>query len=632
MKRPLFWCFLVTALVIASTTASRAAATLQQQLDQSEVNAGDTVTLTISVQNGTIDKLHVPRVAGLQVVGTSTATNMTFDNGSFSSSVIVSTQMQTLHAGDFTIPSFDVDLKDGGVLHTKPVTIHVLADSTAQSPNTPTVTQPMSPQPPPGFNPNGPVVMPNGNGQSPNAANTASSPIDVPTDADGHPLKIFMILTPQATDTYVGQAIPMRIDFYLRLDIAAQQDSLPTIDGSDFMMNPIARPEEDELDLQGQTYHRETWITAISAPKSGDFPLEMERDTYWVKSRGNSADPFGNFFLSSPNLAHEPVGSNRLTIHVHPLPEDGRPGNFSGAIGHLKVTADATPLSVSVGEPVTVHFTVSGDANFSYVRCPNLAADPDWKSYTPSSKTQFLDEANIQGTKTFEQAVIPQKNGVLPLPTASFSYFDPTTKQYVTPQVTLPSITVTGTLAATTPPPPTASSDADNATALGASTLAPNRTSLGNLTYNLVPAYRQPWFWAVQGSLLSALLLGGIFTFVRRRASGDTEDAIQIQRQRSLHAEEDAMAQAVHKGDAHAFFLAARHAVQLQLGTLWNLRPEALTLGEIHRRDPELAKALEPLFTQTDEVIYSGGTTGKINLAQWENHVRSLLQSQLQTA
>ena len=75
------------------------------------------------------------------------------------------------------------------------------------------------------------------------------------------------------------------------------------------------------------------------------------------------------------------------------------------------------------------------------------------------------------------------------------------------------------------------------------------------------------------------------------------------------------MAEAVRRNDALAFFMAARHAVQLQLGAQWNLRPEALTLGEIRERDPHLAEALEPLFTQADEVIYSGRAGSNLDLA-----------------
>src|SRR5260221_10308756 len=190
----------------------------------------------------------------------------------------------------------------------------------------------------------------------------------------------------------------------------------------------------------------------------------MERATRWVKSTTTtSLGPFGNFNISRPVLAHEWILTNPLTVNVHALPKEGRPAHFTGAIGQFKVTGSAQPQSVAVGEPVTLHFTVSGEGNFDYVKCPDLADDPAWKSYVPASKTDYQDDSRTQAAKTFEQAVIPQKNGAVPLPQATFGYFDPTTKQYVAVPIALPAITVTGPPLATTTPaasaPPSATTE-----------------------------------------------------------------------------------------------------------------------------------------------------------------------------
>ena len=82
MKAFLFWCSLTAALVFAAMIPGRAAATLQQQIDQSEVNVGDEVVFTLTVQNGSFSRIQFPHVEGLQVAGTNTATSMTFNNGS----------------------------------------------------------------------------------------------------------------------------------------------------------------------------------------------------------------------------------------------------------------------------------------------------------------------------------------------------------------------------------------------------------------------------------------------------------------------------------------------------------------------------------------------------------------------
>jgi len=643
---PFSTCLAGTALLLILGTAScLAAASVTAQIDPPEANIGDEVTVTITVKDGNNIDIHLPPVDGLLPQGTSTETNITFNNGAFSSAYSESFHLQPTRAGDFTIPAFDIHLPDGGSLHVQAMKLHVLSGGNGSNPsapvpnNVPPANAPSLPNFPPAFNPSGPVVMPPANNPPPdangNTPDTNTSSVNVPTDSDGRPAKVFVVITPQTTDAYVGQSIPLTIQFYIRLDVAAQQDSLPTIKGSDFLMNNLSvRPGEEELALMNEGFHRETWVTAISAPKSGDFPLQMERDTYWVKSTTRSnIDPFGNFFFNRPNLAHESIASNQLTIHVHPLPQEGRPANFSGAIGHFKVSGSAQPGSVAVGEPVTLSFIVSGDGNFDYVRCPSLSDDPAWKKYASSNKVEYQDQdqshtSHTEGVKTFEQAVIPQKGGDLPLPQASFSYFDPTAKQYVTEPINLPDVTVTGS--ATLPATPASGASANGPTTAPPSTadFLPNHLALGSLTTSLTPPYRQTWFWSVQGGLTLALLGVAVFTWFRPRNTDDAGRAERLRQQHSLQQETDAMSEAVQRGDAQAFFLAARHAVQLRLGSDWRLHPEALTLAEIRQRDPALAESLEPLFAQADEVIYSGRTSGTLDLAQWERHVRDLLQPQ----
>jgi hypothetical protein len=88
------------------------------------------------------------------------------------------------------------------------------------------------------------------------------------------------------------------------------------------------------------------------------------------------------------------------------------------------------------------------------------------------------------------------------------------------------------------------------------------------------------------------------------------------------------MEDAVRRSDARAFFLAARHAIQLRLGAQWGVAPEAITLGEIRRRDPALAETVAGLFAQADEVLYSGRASANLDLAHWQRVARESLHLQ----
>jgi len=636
------WLILWLAL---GSAPSLAAATISQQINPPEINLGDSANVTITIQNGSASGIQLPHVDGLEIAGSSTQIMNTSINGVESNALSITFAIEPTHAGDFTIPAFDVTTQDGGTLHVHEMKLHVLNSATA--PASPTAT-PASPASNPPFNPNGPVVMPPNSsstagtgGQDNSTANPADSSdtgFKPPIDPDGRPAKVFLVITPKITKAYVGENILMRVEFYIRNDVAHQQDSLPTIDGSDFLINDLSiSPKQDNVSLMNEDYTCFSWITAIEAPKSGDFPLQMEQDTCWLKPNQNNAapnDPFGNMFGQPPELVRGNIPSNRLVIHVDLLPEEGRPANFTGAIGQLKVSADAAPTDVEVGDPITLHFTITGEGNFSYIQCPSLTADPNWKAYTPSSKVEFDEESRTEGSKTFEQAIIPKKNGALPLPAASFSYFDPTTKQYVTVPISLPSINVTGSAPVVTAA--ASSSGADDSTpaataAPAAAEFLPNRSEAGAFQASLAPVYQKPWFWVLQGGLVLVLLSGGVMTFLRTTTNTSEDRNKQARRRHSLLQEENAMSEAVRNGDALAFFLAARHAVQLQLGAQWGLTPEAITLAEIRERDPQLAASLEPLFTQADEIIYSGGAGDGLDLAQWEIRVREGLH-QLQPA
>jgi hypothetical protein len=284
-----------------------------------------------------------------------------------------------------------------------------------------------------------------------------------------------------------------------------------------------------------------------------------------------------------------------------------------------------------VGEPVTLRFTVTGTGNFDYVRAPALAADPAWKAYTPTSKIDYQgEESHTRAMKIFEQAIIPQQGGTLALPAASFSYFNPDTKQYITVPVLLPTITVTGTAA---PAPVVTDANAGSAAqtaSAGAGTkttskeFAPNRLGFGTLTPDLAPAYQRSWFWVVQGVLALAIIAGLVLAAMgtgRAAARGE-----RANRHATLRREEDAMSQAADEGDAVKFFSAARHAAQLRLAERWHVPAESLTLPEIARRDPALGETLAPLFAEADDVIYSGAAREGIDLHEWDRRAREMLE------
>src|SRR5690606_12999452 len=100
-------------------------------------------------------------------------------------------------------------------------------------------------------------------------------------------------------------------------------------------------------------------------------------------------------------------------------------------VGQFTFETKASPLTVRVGDPVTVTADVAGFGSFDRMGPPVVEETPGWKAYPPSSRFASDDEASISGTKTLEMAGIPDRPQTA-LPKIEFSYFDPTSEQYVT--------------------------------------------------------------------------------------------------------------------------------------------------------------------------------------------------------
>ena len=76
--------------------------------------------------------------------------------------------------------------------------------------------------------------------------------------------------------------------------------------------------------------------------------------------------------------------SDSTDITVVPLPIDHQPADFSGAVGQFSLSASATPVKVSPGEPVTLKLIVTGNGNFDRVQCPNFPDTVNFKVYQAS--------------------------------------------------------------------------------------------------------------------------------------------------------------------------------------------------------------------------------------------------------
>jgi hypothetical protein len=124
------------------------------------------------------------------------------------------------------------------------------------------------------------------------------------------------------------------------------------------------------------------------------------------------------------------VASAPTTFSVLALPAEGRPGNFSGAVGTFQVSSELSGVKTVAGDPLTLRLHITGAGNFDRINDVMLTDIDHWKTYQSTSTFKASDDIGFRGEKTFEQPVIAADAGTQSLPGLTFSYFDPKTRRY----------------------------------------------------------------------------------------------------------------------------------------------------------------------------------------------------------
>lgn len=162
------------------------------------------------------------------------------------------------------------------------------------------------------------------------------------------------------------------------------------------------------------------------------FPIKagtVTIDEYKIKSRvRTAAQGFGGFGFGK---AYDYTkSSQRVPIKVKPLPTEGRPASFTGAVGKFEVNAMVEASSILAQQPFTLKIRFEGTGNAKAIELPAIEWPQTVEVYDTKSESKFFKTG--RSYKTFEVLVIPREEGDLVIPPFEFSMFDPVSGQYET--------------------------------------------------------------------------------------------------------------------------------------------------------------------------------------------------------
>jgi hypothetical protein len=116
-------------------------------------------------------------------------------------------------------------------------------------------------------------------------------------------------------------------------------------------------------------------------------------------------------------------------LEVAPLPEAGRPIEFSGAVGTLVAHAKADRRDVDLGDSIKLEVTWSGDGNLEFFDLPDLAHAPAFRGLRLFGVT---DKVKSRSARVSVFDLAPTDAAIDEIPPVPLVVFDPEAGRYLT--------------------------------------------------------------------------------------------------------------------------------------------------------------------------------------------------------
>lgn len=581
---------ILTAIsVLAISCAAAFAQTVETGFYPAEIRPGGYATYRVTLKNAdgaSVNPADIPVPAGLEIAGTSRSQNYSFINGKMSSSVTLDFAMVAGNEGEYTVPAWKIPLGSKS-LDAAAATLKVSASAPASAP------QRMV-----GF---------------PSFAAPARRQSHAYDDSFKNSITLELKLPREKI--YVGETI--KCELVLSFDKSLFENgyrleqAVPQIKNMDAFECPKFT-EEPVIDREKALVIYRTVITPL---KAGEYDLEFSAAV--VLNREISLDDIMGMSMMDRLLS---MGSGRrirfnapmkpMKLKILPLPAEGKPKNFTGAIGKFELAeVSVSPDALSVGEPCTIVAKIAGTGNFNRMNAPALDGARDWKTYKP--KSSFADESGNQGyigVKTFEYTAVPKAADLPQAPRVAFNYFDPETGKYVEELSEPVAVSVAPTIRSKTV------REAQEEAAKPAPAFS--KISEGVRTENSANLFSSKWFWVSQAAILAAAAAFVAHRLRARRLETDPAYAKKTEYSAKARAAlREALASA-DSPDAKKFFTAAREALRYALAASSPEEARSLSLKDALARSEEIGlgdaqtAAIKAVFDGADALEFGGGDAG----------------------
>lgn len=268
---------------------------------------------------------------------------------------------------------------------------------------------------------------------------TVVDPIELPKDPNDPDYianqNVHLEVMVSNTKPYLGEGIYVEYRLYFSNKIAISDfdiKELPKFEGFWNQDIDIGQAKIKNGKFQGEDYRYFTIKKAVLIPqKSGKLSLEPLSSDLIIGVPTGRGDFFGNPITRN---IRKNFKTFKKSIKVKPLPLEGKPADFNGAVGDFDMVVATSKESLKANESTQLKVVVSGKGNLKLFELPKVVTPQELEVYTPEHaedlKISVSGTRGLRGNVSDSYTVVPEFKGKYKIPPVSFSYFNPKDKKY----------------------------------------------------------------------------------------------------------------------------------------------------------------------------------------------------------
>jgi hypothetical protein len=219
---------------------------------------------------------------------------------------------------------------------------------------------------------------------------------------------------------YLNEAIEYRFRYLYTTVLPTLEPLTPSLPKfPNFFVEELPDEKGTTVQMKGKKYQVQEYVRRIYPQKTGQILIQPAQLKLPIKGNPKT------------------LKTKSVPLNVQPLPEVGKPANFTGAVGKYNITTQVDRRKLEVRQALTLSLKITGSGNIKTVTPPKITAIKGFRINPKNLASTTNENINV-----YTYALTPLKDGILQIPTIQYVFFNPKHGTYQTTRTEPIPITV----------------------------------------------------------------------------------------------------------------------------------------------------------------------------------------------